>query len=190
MLRTVLILASVLLIPACATTGGQSVPAQRSSPAVADHPDARLAIAIAAELEARAATGTALAGPRPQMEALAAALWSRNEAEPAPEAEVEEIIPPGRSLLYGVHIASYRTQDHAIQGWRTMQDLLPGVLGPLEARVEPADLGERGVYLRLKAGPFTTPEAAQSACRSLSESAIYCQVMAFSGEALVTDVEN
>lgn len=178
------------LLAACATTGGQDAPA-RPMPVVADHPDARLAIALAAELEARAGQGSSLTGVRPEMEALAAAFWSR-EAVPAaePEPEIPEVVPPGQSLLYGVHIASYRTLEHALQGWETMRTMLPGTLGTLEPRVEEADLGERGLYLRLKAGPFTTPQAAEAACRALTESAIYCQVMAFTGAPLAAESEN
>ncbi|MCF8878788.1 SPOR domain-containing protein [Hyphobacterium sp. SN044] len=178
-----------LFLTACATTGGSDV--QPAPVIVADHPDARLAAALAAELEARAADPARVAPLRPEMDALAAALWGQpNRAEPVAEPETPEVIPPGQSLLYGVHIASYRTMDHVVQGWETMRAMLPDVLGPLQARVEAADLGERGVYLRLKAGPFATRADALSACTELSQSAIYCQAMAFTGDPLEAESEN
>ncbi|MEN0651963.1 MULTISPECIES: SPOR domain-containing protein [Hyphobacterium] len=178
-----------LLMTACATTGAPNVPPAGSM--VADHPDARLAAALAAELEARAAHPSQVAPIRPEMEALAAAIWGQPSREAPPSGtEESETIPPGQSLLHGVHIASYRTMDHVVQGWDTMRAMLPDVLGPLEARVEAADLGDRGVYLRLKAGPFATRAEALSACAELSQSAIYCQAMAFTGDPLDADSEN
>lgn len=178
-----------LVMTACATTGGPDVPP--AAMVVADHPDARLAAALAAELEARAADPSQVSEIRPEMEALAAAIWGQpNRVLPASEPEAPEVIPPGQSLLYGVHIASYRTMDHVVQGWETMRAMLPDMLGPLEARVEAADLGERGVYLRLKAGPFATRAEALSACAELSQSAIYCQAMAFAGDPLEAESEN
>ena len=178
-----------LLLTACATTGGTDV--QSAPVRVADHPDARLAAALAAELEARAADPSRVSPIRPEMDALAAAIWGQpSRALPASEPEAPETIPPGQSLLYGVHIASYRTMDHVVQGWETMWAMLPDVLGPLQARVEAADLGERGVYLRLKAGPFATRADALSACAELSQSAIYCQAMAFTGDPLEAESEN
>lgn len=178
-----------LLLTACVTTGGTDV--QPAPVRVADHPDARLAAALAAELEARAADPSRVSVIRPEMEALAAAIWGQpNRVEPAPEPEVPEAIPQGQSLLYGVHIASYRTMDHVVQGWETMRAMLPDVLGPLQARVEAADLGERGVYLRLKAGPYATQAEALSVCAELSQSAIYCQAMAFTGDPLQAEAEN
>lgn len=192
MLRNVLIPMLAVLASACATTGGPDNVAMHPAPQVADHPDARLAIAIAAELEARSVTGAGLSQARPEMEALAAALWSRDIAgsDAANEPEPEEVIPPGTSLLYGVHIASYRSLDHAGQGWATMLGAMPDILTGLEPRVEEADLGERGIYLRLKAGPFLSPDEAQTACRSLTERAIYCQVMPFTGRPLAPDAED
>lgn len=181
----------VFMLSACVSTGGGNTPVTRSAPVIADHPDARLAAAIAAELEARTGEPALLSGARAEMDALAAALWGQPQgAAPAVEAMEPDVIPPGRSVLYGVHIASYRTLDHAQQGWMTMRAMLPDVLGPLEPRVEEADLGERGLYLRLKAGPFATPEAAAETCARLAESAIYCQAMAFSGETLAAESEN
>lgn len=178
-----------LFLTACATTGGTDV--QPAAVMVADHPDARLAAALAAELEARAVDPSRASALRPEMEALAAAIWGQPErAAPAGEPEAPEAIPPGQSLLFGVHIASYRTMEHVVQGWETMRAMLPDVLGPLEARVEAADLGERGVYLRLKAGPFATRAEALSACAELSQSAIYCQDMAFTGDPLEAESEN
>lgn len=178
-----------LFLTACATAGGSAV--QSAPVMVADHPDARLAAALAAELEARAANPAQVSPIRAEMDALAAAIWGQPlRAEAVAEPEAPEIIPPGQSLLYGVHIASYRTMDHVVQGWETMRAMLPDVLGPLNARVEAADLGERGVYLRLKAGPFATRTEALSTCADLSQSAIYCQAMAFTGDPLEAESEN
>lgn len=178
------------LLAACVTTRGGNETAA-AVPVVADHPDARLAAAIAAELEARTGEPARLSGSRAEMEALAAALWGVPQSAPAAaEDAAPEVIPPGQSVLYGIHIASYRTMDHVTQGWETMRAMLPDVLGVLEPRIEPADLGERGLYLRLKAGPFATRADADAACVELSRSAIYCQAMAFTGAPIAEESEN
>lgn len=122
------------------------------------------------------------------MSALEYALVARSEpaqaAAPEPAPEPAPLPAPdltgARSILHGVHLTSYRDPAHVAAGWRALQGALPALEG-LSARVAPADLGERGVYLRLKAGPFDTRDAAQAWCAGLQADGHWCQPVDFTG---------
>ncbi|MFP4519583.1 MAG: SPOR domain-containing protein, partial [Oceanicaulis sp.] len=80
-------------------------------------------------------------------------------------------------------LASYRRREHADPGWAQLVARHPELAGR-EARLSRASLGERGVFLRLKAGPFDTPAAAAAACDALKARGDWCSVTDFTGEAL------
>jgi hypothetical protein len=87
----------------------------------------------------------------------------------------------GLSLMHGIHLASYREERHVGEGWRALQGQ-HAILAGLQARAIPADLGERGVYLRLLAGPFDSAGEALTACRAIQATQNWCAVTAFDGE--------
>jgi hypothetical protein len=120
----------------------------------------------------------------PEMAALEAALAPAPPAVPAPPAPpAAPSLVDGRSVLSAVHVASYRDRDTAGRGWTLLSDRF-GALAGRSARVQRVDLGERGVFLRLKAGPYDTPDAAEAACAEVRASGDWCAVTDFSGEAL------
>lgn len=88
-----------------------------------------------------------------------------------------------RSVMYAVHLASYRSDAAAARGWRVLTEAAPEALAGLTARVEVVDLGgERGVYRRLKAGPFASRADAEARCASLQAAGYFCQAVDFTGE--------
>jgi hypothetical protein len=119
-----------------------------------------------------------------------------DEGAPEPDAESSpepESAPGGpasapdldgsRSLLHAVHVASYRTPEQVREGW----DVLSArhvVLSRLEPRMDAADLGERGAYLRLKAGPFDDAAAARAACAEIEAAGDWCQATGFDGDLI------
>lgn len=107
-------------------------------------------------------------------------------AKPAPGPDAFADIDPAsaRSVLYALHLASYRSDDHAQQGWRLLQADAGATLAGLTPRIEVADLGSKGVYRRLKAGPFNTKAEAASRCEALRAAGHYCQLTDFAGRAL------
>lgn len=178
MKRVFLILAA-LSVSACGAT--------TASP---DTPEAMRAAALARLLEQTAAQDPArIVAAGEEMSALEYALLARFEpaqaAAPEPEAEPPPLPAPdlagARSILHGVHLTSYRDPAHVAAGWRALQGTLPSLEG-FSARVAPADLGERGVYLRLKAGPFDTRDAAQAWCAQAQAGGHWCQPVDFTGE--------
>ncbi|MCG8441427.1 MAG: hypothetical protein MI723_06425 [Caulobacterales bacterium] len=91
----------------------------------------------------------------------------------------------GGGVLFGVHIASYRSDGAAARGWELMREDVPGALDGLRPRVEEIDLGDgEGVFLRLKAGPLANRGEARSRCQALTSAGHYCQPTAFSGREL------
>lgn len=120
-------------------------------------------------------------------------LEDQSEPEPASEPEAASAtsaalapapdMDGSRSLLHAVHIASYRTPEQAREGWDVLS-ARHAVLARLEPRMDAADLGERGEYLRLKAGPFDDAQAARSACAEIEAAGDWCQATGFDGERI------
>lgn len=88
------------------------------------------------------------------------------------------------SVLWGVHLASYRAQEEARNGWRKLQQENPDELGLLEPRVESIDIDGRGRFWRLIGGGFETEATAQTLCQTLEAKGLYCQVAGFGGQRL------
>lgn len=88
------------------------------------------------------------------------------------------------SVLFGVHLASYRAQEEAREGWRKLQRDNPDELGLLEPRVESVSIEGKGVFLRLIGGGFSSEERAQALCGVLSGKGQFCSVVGFGGQRL------
>jgi hypothetical protein len=88
------------------------------------------------------------------------------------------------SVLFGVHLASYRQADEASAGWAKLQRDFPDELGLLEPRLEPVAIEGRGEFLRLIGGGFSTEEKALSLCATLKSKGVYCAVTGFNGRKL------
>jgi hypothetical protein len=88
------------------------------------------------------------------------------------------------SVLWGVHLASYRHPDEASAGWKKLQRENPDELGLLEPRVEKVTLEGRGHYLRLVGGGFSSREKAKALCDKLAAKGVFCRVANFGGDRL------
>ncbi|MFC4724127.1 SPOR domain-containing protein [Glycocaulis abyssi] len=190
MIRLALPIFGALVLGACSVTGGH---AGRDA-----SPDAQQALRLAATLNAAARVNDpVLAHVTGEMDALEAALARGVPPAEEPPAEADEaslgLVPApdageGQgllSLLHGIHLASYREERHVAEGWRAMQGQHASLSG-LQARYVPADLGERGIYLRLLAGPFDSAAEAASACRVIQAAQSWCAVTAFDGTPILS----
>ncbi len=88
------------------------------------------------------------------------------------------------SVLFGVHLASYRRVREARDGWRKLQRQNPDELGLLEPRIERVRLKDKGVFLRLIGGGFSSQEKAAALCASLQQKGLFCSVSGFNGKRL------
>lgn len=106
-----------------------------------------------------------------------------NEAE-SPEIKLT-------SVLWGVHLASYRHPDDASAGWKKLQRDNPDELGLLEPRIEKISIEGKGEYLRLVGGGFSSREKAKALCDTLAAKGVFCRVATFGGDKLsMLDVGN
>ncbi len=75
---------------------------------------------------------------------------------------------------YRLQVAAVRSPDAAQQEWARLKRVNADVLGKLDMRTARADLGERGTYYRIEAGPIADAAAAQRACDALKQRKVGC----------------
>ncbi len=93
---------------------------------------------------------------------------------PPPPAE-EEKAAAGPHL---VQLASFRKISEADGAWRRLVKSNRDLLGAFTARVERADLGDgKGVYFRLRVGPFARHAEAEALCAKLKAREVDCLVV-------------
>ncbi|WP_421724105.1 SPOR domain-containing protein [Bauldia sp.] len=73
-------------------------------------------------------------------------------------------VPAGPAAGTGgvlVQVSAQRTEEAARSTYRELQARYPGILGPYQAAIIRADLGDRGIYYRVRIGPFSDSDAAR-----------------------------
>ena len=75
-----------------------------------------------------------------------------------------------------VQVGAFRSNDEAMAQWGRMQTKLGDFLNGKSPDVERADLGDRGVYHRLRIGPFSSSDAAKTYCADLKERGQDCLI--------------
>ncbi|MBL8832917.1 MAG: SPOR domain-containing protein [Rhodospirillales bacterium] len=76
-----------------------------------------------------------------------------------------------------IQLASVRDMADAQREWARVARQYSDLLGGLAPQFVPADLGDRGVFIRVQAGPFASPEAARAACDALRARGAGCNVV-------------
>ncbi len=111
--------------------------------------------------------------PEPEPEPVAV-----TEPTPVNAAPVETpAAPASRSAVSGSHVVqvgSFRSNDEALAKWSSMQSKISAVIGDKSFDIEQADLGDRGIYHRLRVGPFTSSDAANAYCATLKQNGQDC----------------
>ena len=82
-------------------------------------------------------------------------------APPAPAANVSDA---GRVT---VQLAAFRTRANAERGWQRLRAAHPDQLGDRALIMRQIDLGDRGIYYRVRTGPFANVPAAKAFCSLL-----------------------
>jgi hypothetical protein len=72
-------------------------------------------------------------------------------------------VPAGGAL---VQISSQRTEDAARATYKDLQARYPTILGRYDVNIQRADLGDRGIFYRVRVGPFSQADA-QHLCDDL-----------------------
>ncbi len=74
-----------------------------------------------------------------------------------------------------IHLASYRTSKNADRGWVKIVRAHKNLVSGLEHKVTRVNLGRKGTYYRLKAGPFKNAAEAKAMCRKLKRRRQFCE---------------
>lgn len=102
----------------------------------------------------------------------------------APKAEARPATLPETSVLdapkgmVAVHLASFRSEEAALQGWSLLRVQFPSLMG-LQPKVTQVKLPDKGTYYRLNAGPLASREVADDLCKTLTDQ--YCEVAYLGG---------
>lgn len=82
--------------------------------------------------------------------------------------------PPPDVPAIVVRLASYVSQQAAVDGWVQLRQVHGDLLGRLNYGIAVIDLGEQGNFYRLLAGPFDNQAMARALCAELKARNIYC----------------
>ena len=85
---------------------------------------------------------------------------------------------PAAGGKHGIHLASYSSEAKAREGWDQLRRRFPDLAG-LQPNIMRVDLGAKGVFFRLRAGPFASSQAAQGVCAKLKAGGQFCSTMTF-----------
>ena len=58
-----------------------------------------------------------------------------------------------------VQVSAQKSEDAAKSTYRELQVKFPNILGKLDPNILRADLGDKGVYYRVRVGPFASADA-------------------------------
>lgn len=108
---------------------------------------------------------------------------SLRESEPAAgrkPVQLAAVLPAAADLpeaRYRVQLGAFREAALASRAWEEMAGDAAPVVGGSSYAIQKADLGERGIFYRLRAGGFERIDDAKSACRALEARKIACFVV-------------
>ena len=94
-------------------------------------------------------------------------------AEPAGTAPKQMAAAPAGGA-YLVHLASYKNAKNADSGWANLKGRYPNLLSGMSPTVKQADLGAKGIFHRLYAGPVATADDAKKLCAAFKQRGVYC----------------
>jgi hypothetical protein len=86
---------------------------------------------------------------------------------------------------YAIHLASYRSEMRAALGWKEYRAKFKPLIDTLQPRVLGIDFNDgRGMFYRLKGGPFANKAEAQKVCDEIKGRGEFCKVEEFTGTPL------
>ncbi|HEX7970398.1 MAG TPA: SPOR domain-containing protein [Stellaceae bacterium] len=144
--------------PAPAPGPGAATPAPSSAQPGSEPPSSAAAPAPAPPAPPAAAAPPAPTPSAPERTARAA-------APPPP-------VPAGKG--YRLQLGSVRTPDRAKAEWERLKREQGDLLGSLAFTAARADLGERGIFYRIQAGPIADAAAAERQCNELKRRGVGC----------------
>jgi hypothetical protein len=80
------------------------------------------------------------------------------------------------SGAYTVQLTSQRSQEDAMTAFSNLQRRYTSILGSYQPNLQPVNLGDRGMFYRVRVGSFANPADAQSLCANLKAAGGDCIV--------------
>jgi len=153
-------------------TGSGAAPAAASTPAPPPAPVAAKAPPVVPPVPVeQPAASTAVPATPPTSAPTLTPAKPTPTAPPAPAANVSDA---GRVT---VQLAAFRTRANAERGWQRLRAAHPDQLGDRALIMREIDLGDRGIYYRVRTGPFADVAAAKAFCSLLRTRAQDCLVI-------------
>ncbi len=109
----------------------------------------------------------------------------RSSEEPAPAAPAAPSpaqspaaasVPATAASGYLVQLSATGSQDEAQTTYNRLQGRYPAILGKLDANIQRADLGDKGVFYRVRVGPWEQRDDATAVCEALKSAGADCYV--------------
>jgi len=151
-------------------------PAKPAAPAKPEQDD--LAAAVMAATGGReAATGPLTAKPAAPAASEAQVATAPPAPASAPPAAPAAAPAAAAAAGFQIQLASARSEQGAMGEWSRIVGRNKDALGALTPSVARVDLGEKGVFFRLRAGPLPDRAAAEALCATLSAQNVGCIVV-------------
>ncbi len=115
------------------------------------------------------------AAPAPQSSQPASQAQAQAVPVPVPAAAAPAANASGP--VYRVQLASFRARDVAEGAWVRSVARVPDLLEGLQPDILQVDLGDRGIYYRLRAGPLPALQDADQLCTALKARGLDCLVV-------------
>ncbi len=87
----------------------------------------------------------------------------------------------GKGPQPAVHLASYKSREAADRGWTELKRAHKDLLSALSSEITTINLGPKGIYYRLNAGPLVDRNGAADLCGKLKRRRQYCEPTFLSG---------
>lgn len=105
--------------------------------------------------------------------------WRQNRVASVPSAAATGALPrpsvaPGSTYL--VQVTAGQDQNEALRTFGKLQSRYPRLLGGYLPNIQKVDLGERGVWYRVRVGPMSQQTAAASFCQQLKAAGADCLI--------------
>lgn len=85
----------------------------------------------------------------------------RSQAQPQPAQQAARPPSPSASTPYAVQLSAQRSEDQARATFASLRSRYQSILGSRQPQIERADLGDRGIYYRVRVGAGSQAEATQ-----------------------------
>ena len=118
-----------------------------------------------------------VAAPKPVEKPAKAAPKPAEKTEPTPTPKVTASAAPIVAKGGRIQVAALRSERDALDQWARLQKAHGDLLGGLTPHVQRVDLGAKGIFFRLQAGPIDGRGAAKALCAKLQKRKSGCLVV-------------